>query len=533
VAEGTTSGGTIRFTLDGVDVGVDVPDAASGSSVTLLDALRGPLGVRSVKDGCSPQGQCGCCTVLVDGQPRVACVTPLARIAGRRVATVDGLDGEFGAGTRARWCDAFSAAGASQCGFCTPGILVRLAATDARSADIGRPLLAHLCRCTGWQTIVEAVTIARSGTPVSVVADARGRARAAIEGRTPQMVGADAVLGRGGFAADTAPVDALVALRSDDGAWVVGADLVEARALVRRTQGRRSTIAVTWPLELPPGPWDRVLRTTWVEPAYLETDATWCAPGGEPAPLDANGGAFGGKVGDPLGLGAVARELADRHGRAVLVLAHREDVVRRGPKRPPVAAGVRADGSGVVRVAVGASTPRHVVDEWARAFRSIAPDIDIEPVTVAGPPVASSSRAAGWAEAAVLLASLGAGPDTVRSPDGGRATALIADDGMVQVEVACGDPLDRVVLRSYAIGAAHMALGWVRSEALRVDGAGVVQDLTVRSFGVLRAVDMPHVDVRIVDDDGPAVNGSDAVFVAVAAAAWRASGHAPDWPITA
>ncbi len=70
---------TIGFTLDGRLVEV-VDDGC-----TLLEALRDRLGERSPKDGCSPQGQCGCCTVLVDGQARVACVTPLARVAGRSV----------------------------------------------------------------------------------------------------------------------------------------------------------------------------------------------------------------------------------------------------------------------------------------------------------------------------------------------------------------------------------------------------------------------------------------------------------------
>jgi CO/xanthine dehydrogenase Mo-binding subunit len=87
------------------------------------------------------------------------------------------------------------------------------------------------------------------------------------------------------------------------------------------------------------------------------------------------------------------------------------------------------------------------------------------------------------------------------------------------------------VLRSYCIGAAHMALGWVRSEGIAVDADGEVHDLTIRSFGIIRAVDMPHVEVEIVDDDRPAVNGSDAVFAAVAAAAWRHAGFPPRWPL--
>jgi hypothetical protein len=70
----------------------------------------------------------------------------------------------------------------------------------------------------------------------------------------------------------------------------------------------------------------------------------------------------------------------------------------------------------------------------------------------------------------------------------------------------------------------------VRSEGLAVDDAGVPQDLTIRSFGILRAVDTPQINVTIEPSDAPPVNGSDAVFAAVAAAAWLADGAAPEWP---
>ena len=137
---------TIRFRLNGREVEV----ADDGSS--LLAALRERLGVVSAKDGCSPQGQCGCCTVLVDGSPRVACVTPVRRVAGRAVTTLEGLDPV----DRDAWADAFTACGASQCGFCTPGIIMRLAARVGDRCRRVEPLLAHLCRCTGWRTIVDA-----------------------------------------------------------------------------------------------------------------------------------------------------------------------------------------------------------------------------------------------------------------------------------------------------------------------------------------------------------------------------------------
>jgi hypothetical protein len=130
-------------------------------------------------------------------------------------------------------------------------------------------------------------------------------------------------------------------------------------------------------------------------------------------------------------------------------------------------------------------------------------------------------------EAAVLLA-----PDDgwITSPDGARAHARLDDDRTVHVQVRCGVPLDEVVLRSYCIGAAHMALGWVRHEGLAVDAEGVPLDLTIRSFGVLRAVDTPLVHVSIEASTDEPVNGSDAVFAAVALAAWRADGFAARWP---
>jgi CO/xanthine dehydrogenase Mo-binding subunit len=101
--------------------------------------------------------------------------------------------------------------------------------------------------------------------------------------------------------------------------------------------------------------------------------------------------------------------------------------------------------------------------------------------------------------------------------DAGRVAA-------VEVRVAAGDALDAVVLRSYAIGAAHMALGWALTEALTVDtDSGEVHDLTIRSFGILRAKDTPPITVDLVDDPGaPLARASDAVFAAVAAATWNA-----------
>jgi xanthine dehydrogenase small subunit len=539
----------VALVVDGRDV--EVPD--DGGS--LLDALRERLGIHSLKDGCSPQGQCGCCTVLVDGQPRVACVTPARRVRGRSITTLEGLD----PAERAAWGDAFCATGASQCGFCTSGIVMRLSGLRARgtAADdhpaVEQALLAHLCRCTGWRTILDAwsaygelagpTTGPVVGPHVGPSRDleAAGR-RATIEGRTPQRVDPEVPLGHGGFADDTTPAAALVAVPDGAGGWAVGESVAEARAAAGKVQGRRTTAELRHPLEPPAGDWHATLRTTWVEPAYLELDASWCTPGGEPASPLANGGAFGGKQASVV-TGA-ARELAHRHGRPVRVLLAREDAVRLGAKRPPIAAGVGADGSGVMRVVR--------TEGIAEAVASVAPGLVVEQVDVPGPPTSLAPRATGWAEALVLLAAAGVHGNasapragvlearpardrarvSLRSPDGAVAHAEVdlGAEPRVDVAVSCGDPLDEVALRSYCVGAAHMALGWVCSEGLAVDATGEVHDLTIRSFGVLRAVDTPPIGVTIEPSDGPPVNGSDAAFAAVAAAAWLAQGCPPAWP---
>ena len=185
-------------------------------------------------------------------------------------------------------------------------------------AKVHQALAAHLCRCTGWQTVVEAARLAFEGPgrpelPARDVAAATRRA--SIEGRSTQRVGPDVALGAGSFADDTAPVDAAVALSDGAGGFVVADSVQEARARRHKVQGRRTTIEVSHPVEVPPGEWSLTLQTTWVEPAYVEPDASWCLPGGEPASPCANGGAFGGKRHSPLP--EVARRLAIEHQRPV------------------------------------------------------------------------------------------------------------------------------------------------------------------------------------------------------------------------
>jgi aerobic-type carbon monoxide dehydrogenase small subunit (CoxS/CutS family) len=508
----------LTFHVDGRVV--EVPDRGQ----SLLAVLREDLHLTSTKDGCSPQGQCGCCTVLVDGQPRVSCVTPARRVAGREIATVDGL----APGRADRWAAACTATGASQCGFCTPGIVCRLEglatrAPDADHAAVEQALLAHLCRCTGWRTILDAWDLARrddaiEGADRDLAAAAR---RAEIEGGTHQQVGPQVALGHGGFADDTAPPDALVAVPDGAGGWALGETLDEARAAAGKVQGRRTTVDARPPIEAPPGDWDAVLRTSWVEPAYLEPDAAWCAPGGDPSSPLANGGAFGGKR--ESSVVEAARRLADEQGRPVRVLLNREDTVRLGPKRPPVGGGARADGSGVLRVV---RTPG-----IAEVVARVAPGLRLEEVEVPGPPTSVDLRAAGWAEAVVLLAGARGSVAPVTDPlRGAVAEAEIGADGTVRVQVQAGSALDATVLRSYCTGAAHMALSWVSREGIAVDDTGEVHDLTIRSFGILRATETPPIEVEVLPGDGPPVRGSDAVFAAVAAAAWLHGGCLPAWP---
>ncbi len=143
----------IEFVLNGETVSVDP------GHPHLLGALRDELGITSPKDGCSPSGQCGCCTVLIDGKARVSCATSLEKTAGRAVVTLEGFD----PAERRTLAEAFAARGALQCGFCTPGILVRTKALlDQKGSALDREtaarhLGAHLCRCTGYVKILDAI----------------------------------------------------------------------------------------------------------------------------------------------------------------------------------------------------------------------------------------------------------------------------------------------------------------------------------------------------------------------------------------
>ncbi|MBK9266542.1 MAG: (2Fe-2S)-binding protein [Polyangiaceae bacterium] len=143
----------ISLNVNGQSREVDLPPL-----VRLLDALRGPLGLTGTKEGCG-EGECGSCTVLLDGVPVNACLVSIGQCEGRTVTTVEGLPDTVRKGPLAQ---CFIDHGGAQCGICTPGILVSAEALlgrrpDPTDAEIREAIAGNLCRCTGYQRIVESV----------------------------------------------------------------------------------------------------------------------------------------------------------------------------------------------------------------------------------------------------------------------------------------------------------------------------------------------------------------------------------------
>jgi CO/xanthine dehydrogenase Mo-binding subunit/aerobic-type carbon monoxide dehydrogenase small subunit (CoxS/CutS family) len=188
--------------------GVEVPLGAAPAK-RLSDWLRDDLGLVGTKVGCSA-GDCGACTVLVDGEQACACLVPVGQCEGASVTTVEGL-AEGGAPSPLQ--HAFVAHGAAQCGICTPGML--MAATDVlrrhpkpTEAQVLDGLAGVLCRCTGYRKIVDAVMALAHGAGAPV-ADEAPAAGAAVGARLPRLDGPAKVLGTEVFGADEAPADAL------------------------------------------------------------------------------------------------------------------------------------------------------------------------------------------------------------------------------------------------------------------------------------------------------------------------------------
>jgi aerobic carbon-monoxide dehydrogenase small subunit len=147
----------LTLTVNGEPQTLDVPGHA-----TLLEVLRDELGLTGTKEGCS-EGECGACTVLLDGQAVDSCLVMALATAGAEIETVEGLAAPDG--TLSPLQQAFVEAGGVQCGFCTPGFLMTLTALlrenpDPSEEQIRSAVAGNICRCTGYTQIVEAVRLA-------------------------------------------------------------------------------------------------------------------------------------------------------------------------------------------------------------------------------------------------------------------------------------------------------------------------------------------------------------------------------------
>jgi len=137
---------------------------AVAANLLLVEYLRTTAGLTGTKRGCDG-GECGACTVLIDGEPRLACITLAATCEGRHVETIESLAEN---GRLSRLQQAFHEKLGTQWGFCTPGIIMAAEALLRRNAspsenDIREALAGNLCRCTGYVKIIESVTVAAEG----------------------------------------------------------------------------------------------------------------------------------------------------------------------------------------------------------------------------------------------------------------------------------------------------------------------------------------------------------------------------------
>jgi selenium-dependent xanthine dehydrogenase len=145
----------IQLTVNGKEHQLEVREDES-----LLEVLRNRCGVTSVKDGCAPQGQCGCCLALIDGMAKVTCATKAIKADGKQVLTLDGLSSE----ERETISNAFVAAAGLQCGFCIPGFALRAKHLLDKNPnptrdEIAKGIDTHLCRCTGYVKLIDAIEL--------------------------------------------------------------------------------------------------------------------------------------------------------------------------------------------------------------------------------------------------------------------------------------------------------------------------------------------------------------------------------------
>ena len=190
----SASGGILSCRVNDQDV--EIPLTESGW--TLLDVLRDLLGITSPKNGCQPQAQCGCCTVLMDGKPVLSCALTAEKAEGKSITTLEGLDEEH----RQQIAESFVRCGGVQCGFCIPGHgdagrgAVRAMRTSRRATKSRCRSSRILCRCTGYTQIVDSIeqyAKLRRGEPLPEpsAADQSGN----VGTNLPRYTGHDAVLG--------------------------------------------------------------------------------------------------------------------------------------------------------------------------------------------------------------------------------------------------------------------------------------------------------------------------------------------------
>lgn len=223
---------TVEFRLNGTSIRVD---ARAGEP--LLEVLRNRCGITSIKDGCQPQGQCGACLVLIDGQPKVSCAMPAEAAAGREITTLDGIP-ESEQKLLAR---CFVAAAGVQCGFCIPGIALRAHWLIAKNpsptrGEITRAIDAHLCRCTGYIKIIDGIEVFARARRGEAIEDAQ--ASGGVGARVARFRGDDLVLGRKTFIDDlTRPgmLHAAVVLSPHPRARVLRIDTSKADAVAIAT----------------------------------------------------------------------------------------------------------------------------------------------------------------------------------------------------------------------------------------------------------------------------------------------------------
>ena len=196
----TTSRTPFSCTLNGRSVEIELPE----DDLTLLDVLRDHLGVTSPKNGCQPQAQCGCCTVLVDGKSVLSCALKPEKVIGKSITTLEGLDTDH----RQQISETFVQCGGVQCGFCIPGFAMRAVGLCEKNPSPTREEIAtackpHLCRCTGYTQIVDSIDLyarVRRGETLAPPSeeDLSGKVGTSL----PRYTGHDAVLGDRKFVDD-------------------------------------------------------------------------------------------------------------------------------------------------------------------------------------------------------------------------------------------------------------------------------------------------------------------------------------------